>query len=267
MLYSLASNSTHPISLALCEYFKNEKLLDLKSVENIAGQGIKAKFQNQELLGGSALFMKENAVNLNNFNQINHLSSQYYFAINGDLVAHFSLSDNLRTDAKSVLCELKKMGYKIIMLSGDKKEVAKNVSLELGIAEFYGELNPLDKAQKIKELQKQAPVLMVGDGINDIAALKSAHVGICMGSGASISVENSDVVLLRDELSALLFALRLSARTYRTIKQNLAFSLVYNALTIPLAMLGYIIPLFAAISMSASSIIVVLNSLKIKGQK
>lgn len=88
-----------------------------------------------------------------------------------------------------------------------------------------------------------------------------------MGSGASISVENSDVVLLRDELSALLFALRLSARTYRTIKQNLAFSLVYNALTIPLAMLGYIIPLFAAISMSASSIIVVLNSLKIKGQK
>lgn len=267
LLYSLASNSTHPISLALCEYFKNEKLLELKSVENIAGQGIKAKFQNQELLGGSALFMKENAVNFNNFNRINNLSSQYYFAINGDLVAHFSLSDNLRADAKSVLCELKKMGYKIIMLSGDKKEVAKNVSLELGIAEFYGELNPLDKAQKIKELQKQAPVLMVGDGINDIAALKSAHVGICMGSGASISVENSDVVLLRDELSALLFALRLSARTYRTIKQNLAFSLVYNALTIPLAMLGYIIPLFAAISMSASSIIVVLNSLKIKGQK
>lgn len=267
LLFSLVSSSAHPISIALSQNFKNEKLIELKNVQNIAGKGVKASFNGQEILGGSAEFMQENAVNFQNFTSQNELASQYYFAINGVLVAYFSLVDSLRDDAKSVLCELKKMGYKIIMLSGDKKEVAKNVSLELEIDEFYGELNPLDKAQKIKDLQNQAPVLMVGDGINDIAALKSANVGICMGSGASISVENSDVVLLRDDLVSLLFALRLSARTYRTIKQNLAFSLLYNALTIPLAMLGYIIPLFAAISMSASSIIVVLNSLRIKGQK
>ena len=253
--------------MAIARCFKHEKPIKLKDIQNHAGKGVKASYNNDILLGGSASFMRENNVDLSARKMQSSTNSEYYVAINKSLVAHFELEDELRDDAKNVIKQLKKLGYKIVMLSGDKEQVASNVSARLGIDEFYGELDPINKADKIKELQSKAPTLMIGDGINDIAALKSASVSICMGSGASVSIENSDVVLLRGDLSSLLLALRLSARTYRTIKQNLGFSLFYNALTIPLAMAGFIIPLFAAISMSASSIVVVLNSLKIKGVK
>ena len=267
LLFCLVASSTHPISVAIARCFKHEKPIKLKDIQNHAGKGVKASYNNDILLGGSASFMRENNVDLSALKMQSSTNSEYYFAINKSLVAHFELEDELRDDAKNVIKQLKKLGYKIVMLSGDKEQVASNVSARLGIDEFYGELDPINKADKIKELQSKAPTLMIGDGINDIAALKSASVSICMGSGASVSIENSDVVLLRGDLSSLLLALRLSARTYRTIKQNLGFSLFYNALTIPLAMAGFIIPLFAAISMSASSIVVVLNSLKIKGVK
>ena len=182
------------------------------------------------------------------------------------LVARCCLDDELREGAKASIKELKKMGLKVLMLSGDKQIVASKVASELGIDESHGELNPEQKALLIKELQKSANVVMVGDGINDILALKSANVGIAMGSGASVSVGVSDVVLLRDELGDLVFALRQAKKTFKVIKENLFISLVYNALSIPLAMAGFIIPLFAAISMSFSSLLVVLNSLRLKGQ-
>ena len=193
-------------------------------------------------------------------------SSEYYFMYDNKLVARFFLDDELREGAKASIKELKKMGLKVLMLSGDKQIVASKVASELGIDESHGELNPEQKALLIKELQKSANVVMVGDGINDILALKSANVGIAMGSGASVSVGVSDVVLLRDELGDLVFALRQAKKTFKVIKENLFISLVYNALSIPLAMAGFIIPLFAAISMSFSSLLVVLNSLRLKGQ-
>ena len=159
---------------------------------------------------------------------------------------------------------LQNNGYKVVMLTGDNEITASKIAIRLGISEFYASKDPLQKSQIIKELNAKTPVVMVGDGINDVVALSMASVGICMGSGAQISVERSDVVLLDDNLNSLLKALNLSRLTFKTIKQNLGFTLIYNAFTIPLAMAGFIIPLFAAISMSLSSIIVVLNSTKIK---
>ena len=270
-LLALASASTHPISKAVASYIL-EKTCALSSfnqgilenIQNIAGKGISATYKGVKIAGGSAAFVKSLGAIL--ADDTGGSSSEYYFMYDGKLVARFFLDDELREGAKASIKELKKMGLKVLMLSGDKQIVASKVASELGIDESHGELNPEQKALLIKELQKSANVVMVGDGINDILALKSANVGIAMGSGASVSVGVSDVVLLRDELSDLVFALRQAKKTFKVIKENLFISLVYNALSIPLAMAGFIIPLFAAISMSFSSLLVVLNSLRLKGQ-
>lgn len=270
-LLALASASTHPISKAVASYIL-EKTCTLSSfnqgilenIQNIAGKGITATYKGVKIAGGSKAFVKSLGASL--ADDTGGSSSEYYFMYDNKLVARFFLGDELRENAKTSIKELKKMGLKVLMLSGDKQIVASKVASELGIDESHGELNPEQKALLIKELQKSANVVMVGDGINDILALKSANVGIAMGSGASVSVGVSDVVLLRDELEGLVFALRQAKKTFKVIKENLFISLVYNALSIPLAMAGFIIPLFAAISMSFSSLLVVLNSLRLKGQ-
>ena len=269
-LLALASASTHPISKAVASYILEKTCTlspfsggALENIQNIAGKGISATYKGVKIAGGSAAFVKSLGASLADDTQG---SSEYYFMYDGKLVARFFLGDELREGAKASIKELKKMGLKVLMLSGDKQIVASKVASELGTDESHGELNPEQKALLIKELQKSANVVMVGDGINDILALKSANVGIAMGSGASVSVGVSDVVLLRDELGDLVFALRQAKKTFKVIKENLFISLVYNALSIPLAMAGFIIPLFAAISMSFSSLLVVLNSLRLKGQ-
>ena len=266
-LLALASASTHPISKAVASYILENALSPfrlgaLENIQNIAGKGITATYKGVKIAGGSATFVKSLGASLADEGG----SSEYYFMYHNKLVARFFLDDELREGAKASIKELKKMGLKVLMLSGDKQIVASKVASELGIDESHGELNPEQKALLIKELQKSANVVMVGDGINDILALKSANVGIAMGSGASVSVGVSDVVLLRDELGDLVFAPRQAKKTFKVIKENLFISLVYNALSIPLAMAGFIIPLFAAISMSFSSLLVVLNSLRLKGQ-
>ena len=278
-LLALASASTHPISKAVASYILENALSPfrqgaLENIQNIAGKGITATYKGVKIAGGSAAFIESMAFieskafvkSLGASLADDSSSSEYYFMYDGKLVARFFLGDELREGAKASIKELKKMGLKVLMLSGDKQIVASKVASELGIDKSHSELNPEQKALLIKELQKSANVVMVGDGINDILALKSANVGIAMGSGASVSVGVSDVVLLRDELSDLVFALRLAKKTFKVIKENLFISLVYNALSIPLAMAGFIIPLFAAISMSFSSLLVVLNSLRLKGQ-
>ena len=268
-LLALASASTHPISKAVASYILKNALSPfrqdaLENIQNIAGKGITATYKGVKIAGGSKAFVKSLGASLADDTQDS--SSEYYFMYDNKLVARFFLGDELREGAKASIKELKKMGLKVLMLSGDKQIVASKVASELGIDESHGELNPEQKALLIKELQKSANVVMVGDGINDILALKSANVGIAMGSGASVSVGVSDVVLLRDELGDLVFALRQAKKTFKVIKENLFISLVYNALSIPLAMAGFIIPLFAAISMSFSSLLVVLNSLRLKGR-
>ena len=268
-LLALASASTHPISKAVASYILENALSPFKqdtleNIQNIAGKGISATYKGVKIAGGSKAFVKSLGASLSD--ETSESSSEYYFMYDNKLVARFFLDDELREGAKASIKELKKMGLKVLMLSGDKQIVASKVASELGIDESHGELNPEQKALLIKELQKSANVVMVGDGINDILALKSANVGIAMGSGASVSVGVSDVVLLRDELGDLVFALRQAKKTFKVIKENLFISLVYNALSIPLAMAGFIIPLFAAISMSFSSLLVVLNSLRLKGQ-
>ena len=151
------------------------------------------------------------------------------------------------------------------MLTGDNENVASNIASQIGIKKYFAFQTPISKANYIKELKKEnKTVVMVGDGVNDSVALSSADVAIAMGNSADVSLAISDVVLLNSSLNSLKDAFIISLKTFKFIKQNLAISLFYNTITIPLAMAGLVIPLFAALSMSLSSLIVVLNSLRIK---
>lgn len=258
LLYSLCLASTHPVSIAVRD-FNLSTPLNLTGITNHGGLGMSAKYGDLAIYGGSAQFMHKLG-----FGEFEAESLSYYFAIEDEVVAKFELEDELRDESPSVVKSLIDSGYKVVMLTGDNHSTAQKIANKLGISEFYASKDPLQKAKIIEELNAKTPVVMVGDGVNDSVALSLASVGICLGSGAQVSIERSDVVLLNDNLSSLLSALKLSKLTFRTIKQNLGFTLIYNAFTIPLAMAGFIIPLFAAISMSLSSVIVVLNSTKIK---
>lgn len=267
LLFSLILSSNHPISLSIKEYIKssyeNLKILELYDIKDILAKGMSAKFGDLKMLGGSYKLMEENGFICEKSD-----FSNFFFAINGNLVAKFELKDEIRDGAFKMINSFKNFGLKTIMLSGDNENVVKDVAKILNIDEFKSELLPIDKAKFIENLNKNKKnVIMVGDGINDALALSYAKVSICVGNGADISLEKSDIVLLRNEIENLHNAFLIARKTYKIIKENLAFSLIYNSITIPLAMFGFVIPLIAALSMSFSSIIVVLNALRIKNIK
>ena len=265
VLYSLVKSSNHPVASAIKEYLINENsdlqesLLD--DYRQIPALGISAMYESSKLLGGNLKLLNDNNMNIE-FDSNNTL---FYYSVNEELVAIYELSDKIKDNAKSLVDNLSKRGISTVMLTGDNEKSAKRVSDEVGIKEYLFGQTPEDKADYIAALHKDKKmVVMVGDGVNDILALARADIGIVMGSGSDIAVEVSDVVLLNDSLKSLEDAFKISRTTYALIKQNLGISLVYNAVTIPLAMAGYVIPLVAAISMSVSSLLVVGNSIRIK---
>lgn len=263
VIFALANASKHPVSVAVAKFLSDKITQNVKisAVKEIAAKGVSAIYDDKILLAGSANFMRENGILINQTTT----NTAYFVAFDKKIVGTFSLSDEIRQNAKECINAFKALKMGIYMLSGDNENAVKIVADKLGIKDYKAEVLPDFKADFIKNLQKNGhKILMVGDGINDTLAMSYAEVGVCMGSGADISLERSDVVLLSDDLSALKLSLEISRQTLKTIKQNLTFSLIYNALTIPLAVFGLIIPLFAAISMSFSSLIVILNSLNIR---
>ncbi|RDU62623.1 heavy metal translocating P-type ATPase [Helicobacter sp. MIT 14-3879] len=263
ILYSFVRLNDHPISNAISEYFKDSNILELNNFKQINQKGIQAKYKDSILLGGSRDFIKECGVNID-FKE-NDSYMKFYFVIDNKLIAIFSMQDKLKDDAKYVISYFLNNHFRVVILSGDRLEVVKDIAKELGVSEYYAKQSPLDKSNFIDKLHKNGhKCIMVGDGINDAIALNKSNIAISMGKGSDIAIESSDVVLLDDSLKSLLLSYKLAKKTYQTIKQNIKISIIYNLLTIPLASFGFIIPLFAALSMSFSSLIVCLNSLRIK---
>ena len=265
ILYSLVKSSKHPISQAIEEYlqqhYEDIKELKLKDMKNIEARGISAKYNNKNIFGGNVKLIQEMGVEFDKECE----NTVFIFVIDNKIKALFELKDTPKEWAKEAIKEIKKMGLKTIMLTGDNEKVARKIANEVEIDEVYHSLFPKDKADIIENLQKKGKVvIMAGDGINDVLALSLSNVAVSMGNGAEVSVEVSDVVLLNDDMTALKDAIKLSKRVYLSIKENLILSAIYNAITIPLAMMGYVIPLVAALSMSLSSLLVVGNSYRIK---
>ncbi len=259
--------SAHPISQALLRTFTPKGSLCIVDFVQVDSRGISARYNEQSLLGGSLEFLAQNKILgiesfltklESNVSQVSPLSV-FGYAVNGVLVAVFYFEDEPKKNAKEFVSYLKSHNKMPIILSGDRLSVVESLAKSLEITRYYANLLPTQKSDIVRQ---ESGAVMIGDGLNDILALNSAEVGISMGAGSDVAIAQSDVVILDDSLVSLQKAFEISSHTYTRIKQNLAISLVYNSLMIPIALAGFIIPLIAALSMSLSSLIVVFNSLR-----
>lgn len=270
LLRSFLSKSSHPISVSLKEFLtqKEQKeqaeMPDISDFAQNSSMGIEAKYRHQRLLGGSLEFLKMHDVDISIAPQIGD-NMVFAYSVDKKLSALFLLKDTLKEGVKDFIYALTNKGIQVRLLSGDRKEVVTSIAKEAGIESFDFALKPEDKVAIVDDYHLQNKiVVMVGDGINDSLALSKSDIGIAMGSGSDIAIASSDVVILDDSLSTLSSAFDISTATYRAIKQNITLSILYNLLMIPLAISGFIIPLFAALSMSLSSLLVVANSFRIR---
>ena len=278
---SLESASTHPIAKAISQaHLENsEELISFDRIENIGGMGLVGYLDNQEYAIGNQPLMEEKDVFVSNHIEelVDVLStSTVVFVSKGNkLLGWIEMKDKLRETTNLAISKAKDLGLKVIMLTGDRAETALTISKEVGISRFEAEVKPDGKAEFVKKLQAEgASVAMIGDGINDAAALAVADVGIAMGAGSDIALEAADIVLLRDDLLDVVSTLDLGKATMGKIRGNLAWAFVYNLIGIPLAMgvlissTGWLLPpAFAAGAMALSSVSVVLNSLALRSWK
>lgn len=264
-LYALVSASKHPISRGIVQYLEREgvdagKTL-LEEAREVPARGIVGRIGGVMISGGNALLMRDIGIDVENSSG----HSVFYVALDGQLAAMYELRDLPKPGAKEAIAELVRSGLRVVMLTGDHGASAIRIASEVGLDEVHADLSPQQKAEFIENAHSNGQiVVMAGDGVNDLLALAGADIGIAMGNGSDIAIDVSDVVLLNDSLTSLAEAFAISRRTYRLIKQNLALSLIYNSITIPLAVAGWIIPLIAAISMSFSSLLVVGNSMRVR---
>ena len=260
----LEQYSSHPFAKLLAELYSNEmaaRRLQFEEIKEIPGQGVKARekgSQQSYFIGTKEFAMANDAPD----------DFQVYLTDGNETLAVWSFEDTLRPEAIEVIAFLKQSGLKTVLLSGDKQVVCENIAATTGIDTIYSDKLPHEKAILIGELSKNHNIAMVGDGINDAAALASSSVGIAMGGGADISIKTAEIVLLgKKDLNSLIAARNLSQMTLTTIRQNLAWALAYNLVAIPLAGMGYLSPIIASLSMAFSDVVVIGNSLRLHFRK
>lgn len=276
LIASCEAKSEHPLSYAIVNFAKQENIntsLHVKNFKVIAGGGISAVCEDKNVLVGTKELLENSGIDIeNNFlheyqKKLENGQSTIFAVIDEKIVGLFSFNDDTKENAKDLISFLKERGIKTVMLTGDKLLPAEKVAKQINIDKVIAEVLPDKKYEKIKELQKNGKVLFVGDGINDSISLKQADIGIAMNSGADIAKEAGDIILINNNLVSVKKSINLSQNTMKIIKQNLFWAFVYNIVGIPLAA-GVFYPLtltpaFAGAAMSISSVIVVLNSLRL----
>ncbi len=253
--WSLEKYSNHPIARCITLEWKSKEEIKWKSIEEVKGTGMKAEDKEGNIYwAGSykiaAGFTKDDLHNI-------------YILKNNTLLGWIDVKDEIRSEAKSVIQYLKSKGIKTILLSGDRYAKCKQLAGQLGIEEVIAEQSPVQKMQKIEELNKIAPTAMVGDGINDAPALAKAAVGVSLSEASQIAMQTAQVVLMNHGLKNLPAALGLGKHTYITIKQNLFWAFFYNIVAIPVAALGFLTPTFGALVMGLSDVVLAINSVRL----
>ncbi len=277
---SIDAKSEHPLADAIVKGArgKNIELSKMDNFESVTGKGVRAEYQNKKIGLGNHRLIEDFKTTLDE--EKNKLVGQWqsegqtvmYVIIDDTVEGIVSVTDKIKETSGSAIKALQKMGIKVHMLTGDNQFTAKAVASELGLDGFQSECLPVDKFNKIKELQSQGFIVaMAGDGINDAPALEQANVGIAMGTGTDIAMKSAEITLVKGDLNGIVRARYLSIKVMRNIKQNLFFAFVYNALGVPVAA-GILFPFFgillspiiAAAAMSFSSVSVIGNALRLR---
>jgi Cu+-exporting ATPase len=283
ILGSVETKSEHPISKAIVSYAKSKDAninLDVKDVQVIAGRGITALCENKKVIIGTKVLLEVNGIDIGE--KYLDFSKKYlddgkgvvFASIDEECIAVFSLEDSLKDGAKQLIQSLKEKDITPVLLTGDNKKTADFVANELKIEKVFSQVLPDKKYKVITQLQKEAKVMFVGDGINDSPSIKQANIGITLNSGSDITKDAGDIILINNDLNSVLKSINLSSESMKIIKQNLFWAFIYNAIGIPLAagvlypIFGMMLtPMYAGIAMSFSSVTVVLNSLRLKFKK
>lgn len=273
VIYNLEKNSKHPIAKAILEKYQDIDM-SFDSFKEISGRGIKAIKAQDTYLAGNEKLMEENGIIVTPDLLKEAKEKAYSYVLvakNRELLGLVYIADVIKDESIEAVKELKELGVKSVMCTGDNKIIAQNIADRVKIDEYYSEVKPEDKYKIIKDHQKTGLVAMVGDGINDAIALSGADVSFAIAEGSDIAYESSDLILMKNDLRDIPFMMRLSSFTMRVIKENLFWALFYNVIFIPLAAgvfypaFGIMLnPMIGAFSMSISSIIVLSNALRIR---
>ena len=257
LLASAEQPSEHPIAHAILEAARERKLaLAPTTTFNVFnGLGVQATVNGRDVLVGSRAFLRERGIDTERFHsQAEVLREQaktvVFLAVDGRTVALIAIADPIKDSTPEAIADLKRLGVRIVMLTGDSQRTADAVAQQLGVDEAIGEVLPADKAEYVKRLQGEGrKVAMAGDGINDAPALAQADVGIAMGTGTDVAMESASVTLVKGDLRGIARAAALSRATMRNIRQNLVFAFGYNALGIPVAA-GVLYPVIGSLALT-----------------
>jgi Cu2+-exporting ATPase len=272
---SVEQNSEHPIAKGIVN--SAEKTMRVEDFKAITGKGAQGKVDGKEVKVVSPGYLRENKIEFKN-GKIEELSAQgktvVFVVVDGKLQGAIALGDIIRKESREAIARLKEMGIQAMMLTGDNKQVAEYVAKELDLDDYFAEVLPDQKAEKVKEVQSRGLIVaMTGDGVNDAPALAQADVGIAIGAGTDVAVETADIVLVRSNPADAVDIIALAKATYRKMVQNLAWATGYNAFAIPLAAgvlfsYGIILsPAMGAVLMSLSTVIVAINARILKVEK
>lgn len=253
---ALEAHANHPIARSFASYANDDFVV--YEVQNVIGSGIEGIWNGKVVKIGSAAFVQ---------GEESEESHAVYLSVDGEHVASFYYRDPIRKESKAFVQRFADAGIKTTLLTGDSLSNARPVANEIGIDHVVASAKPEDKLAYLKSLDEDSITMMVGDGINDAPTLAGAHLSVAMGGGTDVAKASADMTLLGDNLEKLLEARLLALRTRKIIRENLAWSLGYNLLILPLAVAGLVAPYIAVVGMSASSIIVVSNSLRLLKEK
>ena len=277
LAHSLEIKSSHPLAGAVNEYAAEKGIEPFESGEfkTLAGSGISAVINEKECFAGSLKFITEKAeISDEMQSEAQRLSESgktpLLFTVENQLIGIIAVADSVKEDSAEAISELKKIGLRVVMLTGDNKNTARAIADEVGAQEVFSEVLPKDKEEIIRKLQAEGKTAMVGDGINDAPALTRADIGIAIGAGSDIALDSADIVLVNSSLKDVVTAIKLSRKTLKNIYENLFWAFIYNIIGIPLAAGAFIAltgwemsPMLGAAAMSLSSFCVVSNALRL----